>query len=149
MNITSSNPPRVEVLTTPERRRRWAPAEKSAMVEETNAPGLSVSYVARKHGMSPSQLFNWRRAYEEGAMSGIEAEDKVVPVAEVKKLPERIRRLKTRIGMNLTKSAGSRLCANTTGGSLGNLTWQLMECYSKQFNQDWPNSRFFRSLANI
>ena len=93
MNMTSSNPPRVEVLTTPERRRRWAPVEKLAMVEETNAPGLSVSYVARKHGMSPSQLFNWRRAYEEGAMSGIEAEDKVVPVAEVKKRQERIRRL--------------------------------------------------------
>ena len=41
------------------------------------------------------------------------------------------------------------LCANTTGGSLGNLTWQLMECFSKQFNQDWPNSRFFRSLARL
>lgn len=98
MNMTSSNQPRVEVMTSPERRRRWAPAEKLAMVEETYAPGHSVSYVARKHGINPSQLFNWRRAYEEGAMSGIEAEDKVVPAAEVKKLQERIRRLERLLG---------------------------------------------------
>lgn len=98
MNMTSSNQTRVEVMTSPERRRRWAPAEKLAMVEETYAPGHSVSYVARKHGINPSQLFNWRRAYEEGAMSGIEADDKVVPAAEVKKLQERIRRLERLLG---------------------------------------------------
>ena len=98
MKKSSSVPVKPGVHTSPERRRRRAPAEKLAMVEETYAPGHTVSYVARKHGINPSQLFNWRRAYEGGAMSGIEAEDKVVPAAEMKKLQERIRRLERLLG---------------------------------------------------
>jgi len=98
MNKTSSKPPRVEVLTSPERRRRWAPADKKAMVYETYEPGMTVSSVARKHGISPAQLFNWRRSLEEGALAGVGSEEKVVPISEVKKLEERIRRLERLLG---------------------------------------------------
>ena len=42
-----------EVLSGPERRRRWAPAEKLAIVAETYEPGMSVSLVARRHGIAP------------------------------------------------------------------------------------------------
>jgi hypothetical protein len=49
---------RVDVITSVERRRRWAPAEKKRIVEKTYEPGYSVSYVARLHGISPAQLFN-------------------------------------------------------------------------------------------
>ena len=31
------------------------------MVEETFAPGMMVSLVARRHGVAPNQLFTWRR----------------------------------------------------------------------------------------
>jgi hypothetical protein len=31
------------------------------MVEETFAPGMTVSLVARRHGVAPNQLFTWRR----------------------------------------------------------------------------------------
>jgi transposase-like protein len=31
------------------------------MVEETFAPGMTVSLVARQHGVAPNQLFTWRR----------------------------------------------------------------------------------------
>ena len=78
MNMTSSNPHRIEVITSVERRRRWAPAEKKAVVDETYQPGMSVSYVARKHGISPSQVFYWRRRMEDGALTGIGSEEKVV-----------------------------------------------------------------------
>ena len=45
MDITRHNPPRVEVITSVQRRRRWAPAEKKALVDETYEPGMSVSAV--------------------------------------------------------------------------------------------------------
>lgn len=45
-----------------ERRRRWSAEEKSEIVIESLRPGVSVSWVARRHGLSPSQLFGWRKA---------------------------------------------------------------------------------------
>ncbi len=93
MVMTSSSTPRVGVLDGPERRRRWVPAEKRAIVEETYQPGMSVSYVARKHGIAPSQLFCWRRRMEEGALTAVGSEEKVIPESELKKAQDRIRRL--------------------------------------------------------
>ena len=60
------SPPRVEVITSVQRRRRWPTAEKIRLVEETMQPGMSVSYVARRAGVAPSLLFNWRRRMLEG-----------------------------------------------------------------------------------
>ena len=40
---------------------------------ETYEDGATVSYVAQKYGISPSQLFNWRRTMEEGAITGVGA----------------------------------------------------------------------------
>lgn len=88
----------VEVITSVQRRRRWVPAEKKAMVEETYEPGHSVSYVARKHGISPSQLFSWKRKMEEGALTAVDHEERVVPESELKKAQERIRRLERLLG---------------------------------------------------
>jgi transposase len=34
---------------------------------ETYAPGMTVSMVARKHGIAPSQIFYWLRRMDEGA----------------------------------------------------------------------------------
>ncbi len=53
-------PPRVEVIASVQRRRRWPTAEKIRLVEETMQPGMSVSYVAQRAGVAPSLLFNWR-----------------------------------------------------------------------------------------
>ena len=52
---------RLEVLTGVTGRRRWSPADKSRIVEETLAPGATVSEVARRHDIRPQQLFGWRR----------------------------------------------------------------------------------------
>lgn len=37
----------VEVILKDQRRRRWSPAEKAALVKRTYEPGMSVSLVAR------------------------------------------------------------------------------------------------------
>ena len=52
---------RVEVLDGVERRRRWSREDKSRIIEETLAPGAKVSEVARRHGISASLVFTWRR----------------------------------------------------------------------------------------
>ena len=52
---------RVEVITGVGRRRRWMPEAKARIVQESWQPGAVVSEVARRHGLSPQQLFGWRR----------------------------------------------------------------------------------------
>jgi transposase len=51
-------------------RRRWSSDAKARILEEALAPGANVSAVARSHGISPQQLFAWRRnALRSGAIS--------------------------------------------------------------------------------
>lgn len=60
---TTKNKQPIEVVTvSEERQRRWSAAEKAALVRETYEPGMNVSLVARKHGISGSQLFNLAQA---------------------------------------------------------------------------------------
>jgi transposase len=51
---------RIEVITGAERRRKWSAEEKAEIVAESLAEGAVVSEVARRHGLSPQQLFGWR-----------------------------------------------------------------------------------------
>ena len=51
----------VEVITSVERRRRWASAEKERIVVASLEPGAVVSALAREAGIHPSQLYGWRR----------------------------------------------------------------------------------------
>jgi hypothetical protein len=44
------------------------------LVEETLEPGMSVSFVARKHGLSPSLLFKWRQRMAEGGREAVRAD---------------------------------------------------------------------------
>ena len=53
---------RVEVITGGGgARRRWSDYEKARTIEASLAPGAVVSEVARAHGVTPQQLFGWRR----------------------------------------------------------------------------------------
>lgn len=45
----------------PEKRRRRSVQEKIAIVQQSFEPGMTVSLVARKHGVAASQLFLWRK----------------------------------------------------------------------------------------
>ncbi len=56
-------------------RRRWTLVEKLRIVEESSQPGMSVSYVARRHGIAPTLLFRWRKLMGEGGKAAIEAND--------------------------------------------------------------------------
>jgi transposase len=69
---------KIEVLGT-ERRRRWSPQDKLQIVEETMQPGVTVTEVARRHGLAPSVVFTWRRLAREGRLG--DAGPAFVPVA--------------------------------------------------------------------
>lgn len=58
---------RAEVLSGPERRRRWTFKQKARVVAESLAPGAVASEVARRHGIHPNQLYGWRREVRETA----------------------------------------------------------------------------------
>ena len=73
---------RVEVLSGPERRRRWSTEQKRSIVAEAFAPGASVREVARLRDVVPGQIYRWRRDLRSDA-SGF---------AEVVVAPDRIER---------------------------------------------------------
>jgi transposase len=89
---------KVEVITGVARRRRFPTEQKLAVVAETMQPGVSISYVARRHGLSPSLVFRWRRLMNEGGKQAIRADEEVVPASDVRKLAERVRELERLLG---------------------------------------------------
>jgi transposase len=89
---------RVEVVTSVQRRRRFSPEQKRAIVQEAGEPGMSISTVARKYEINPSQVFKWRRLMQEGALVAAGSEDQVVPLSEVKELKAEIRELQRMLG---------------------------------------------------
>jgi transposase len=58
---------RLEVIATGAR-RRWTPEEKQRIVAESFGAPRIVSATARRHGLSNSQLFTWRRLAREGKL---------------------------------------------------------------------------------
>ena len=65
--------PHAEVLSEPQRRRRWTPAQKLSMVQETYEPDITVSLAARRHGVQPNQRFASRELASQGALTGTSA----------------------------------------------------------------------------
>ena len=95
--MTSPTNKEAEVLGA-ERRRRWSAAEKVGMVRETYEPGMTVSRVARRHGINPNQLFHWRKLERIGALIAVEAGETVVPAAELEAARRQIRELQRLLG---------------------------------------------------
>ena len=88
----------VEIVATVQHRRRWSVSEKIRMVEDTERPGMSVSFVARQNGIAPNLLFRWRKLVKEGGLSALKADESVVGTSEVKQLKNRIRELERILG---------------------------------------------------
>ena len=72
---------RLEVFTGAGRRRSFSDEDKARIVAEIVTSGDSVSGVARRHGLSPQQLFGWRRQVLKAQAALSEAEGLRVPPA--------------------------------------------------------------------
>src|SRR5207302_10950256 len=89
---------KVEVITGVARRRRFSTDLKLAVIAETMQPGMSISYVARRHGLSPSLVFRWRRLMSEGGKEAVRANDEVGCGFRGPRLEERVRELERLLG---------------------------------------------------
>lgn len=98
MFFTNNKQEVMEVLTGPERRRRWSAEEKLAMVRESFEPGRTVSMVARQHGVNPNQLFHWRKLHQDGGLSAVSAGEEVVPASELSDALKQIKELQRMLG---------------------------------------------------
>ena len=100
----------------PEKRRRRTTQEKIAIVQQSFEPGMTVSLVARQHGVAASQLFLWRKQYQEGSLTAVAAGEQVVPASELAAAMKQIKELQRLLGKKtmeneLLKEAVDRLSA--------------------------------------
>ncbi|HCO2418965.1 TPA: IS3 family transposase, partial [Escherichia coli] len=82
----------------PEKRRRRTTQEKIAIVQQSFEPGMTVSLVARQHGVAASQLFLWRKQYQEGSLTAVAAGEQVVPASELAAAMKQIKELQRLLG---------------------------------------------------
>ena len=99
---------RVEIITSVQRRRRWTASEKVRMVEETLEPGMTVSLVARRHGVAPNQLFSWRRLVAQGSLTAAGSGEEVVPASDYRALQSQIRELHRLFGKKKLRCGSAR-----------------------------------------
>ena len=117
---------RFEVLSGVERRRQWSDDEKARIIEETLVPGARVAEVARRHGVSASLVFGWRRLARDGLLGrGVPALVPVEIVAPVPALPaptpssvSRPRRSAGLIEIELSQGRRLRVGADVDGDAL-------------------------------
>jgi len=106
---------KIEVLSGPERRRRWSTAEKLA-IQETYEADATVSIVARRHGIQPNQLFAWRRLASQGALTATAAEEEVVPASEYRALQAQVKELQRLLGKKTMESEILKEALEIAGG---------------------------------
>jgi transposase len=85
---------RLEVFTGAGRRRNWSREEKAAIIAESYVAGGTVCAVARRHGLTPQQLFTWRRLSRDlptGEAPAFVPAVAEMPALEVRKRPRRRR----------------------------------------------------------
>ncbi|HCQ2684095.1 TPA: IS3-like element IS2 family transposase, partial [Escherichia coli] len=78
--------------------RRRTTQEKIAIVQQSFEPGMTVSLVARQHGVAASQLFLWRKQYQEGSLTAVAAGEQVVPASELAAAMKQIKELQRLLG---------------------------------------------------
>ena len=64
-------PRRIEVISGDDRRRKWPDEAKIAIVAEALSDGAVVSRVARRHDLTPSQLFGWIKTFRAEALMAV------------------------------------------------------------------------------
>jgi transposase len=59
---------RLEVIEGPSGRRRRTKAERARIAAESMMPGVAVADVARKHGTTRWQIYDWRKQMRKGSL---------------------------------------------------------------------------------
>ena len=78
----------------PRRRRRYTAEQKRALLDEAAKPTGSIPETARRYGVAPSTLLQWKRVMDDATKKSLKANEQVVPKSELKQAETRIRELK-------------------------------------------------------
>jgi transposase len=93
-------------MESPRTARRFTLSEKIAIVRESLAPGMSASFIARRHRIAVNVLYYWRKAYKEVADTDL---TRVVPGAttekEIDDLKLQVRNLERLLGQRTLEIA--------------------------------------------
>jgi transposase len=98
---------RLEVITGTGRRRRFSDDYKARIVEETLCPGAIVSDVARRHGLTPQQVFTWRRQARQPVVGTESEAPQFVPAVVETALPARAVRRQRKRTRRADRNSGS------------------------------------------
>ncbi|CSN68617.1 insertion sequence 2 OrfA protein [Shigella sonnei] len=82
----------------PEKRRRRTTQEKIAIVSTPRCLTVICHFHARQHGVAASQLFLWRKQYQEGSLTAVAAGEQVVPASELAAAMKQIKELQRLLG---------------------------------------------------
>ena len=110
---------RIEVFTGAGRRRSWSREAKAAIIAESYGAGETVCAVARRHGLTPQQLFAWRRlARRSGsvlpAMFVPAVLERIEPEPPAAAIPPRRRVADPRLTGSNSRSPGSKCGSGQT-----------------------------------
>lgn len=81
-----------------QRRRRWTFLQKLRVAQEASFPGMTVTSVAQKYGMAPSQLFRWRKLLRNAGQEIVSASENGFTDGELRELKRRVRDLERLLG---------------------------------------------------
>lgn len=79
---------RLEVLEGPTGRKQRSEVERTRIAAESFRPGVSVADVARRHGATRWQVYDWRRRLKDGRLALAGGLTGVASFAEVVVAPE-------------------------------------------------------------
>jgi transposase len=71
---------------------------------------MTVSLVARRHGVAPNQLFTWRRLVVERALTAAGSGEQVVPASDFRALQSQVRELQRLLGKKTLLKEAARTC---------------------------------------
>jgi transposase len=69
LGVSSGGVSRIEVIEGRSGRRARSPAERARIAAESFLPGVRVADVARKHGTTRWQIYDWRKRLRDGRLS--------------------------------------------------------------------------------
>ena len=79
-------------------RRRWTFLQKLRVAQEASVPGMTVTSVAQKYGMAPSQLFRWRKLLLKEGREIVSVSENGLTYVEIRDMKRRIRELERLLG---------------------------------------------------
>ena len=85
--------------------RRYSLSEKLAIVRESMAPGVTASFVARKHGLALNVLYYWRKAYRDLLQTDLTRAQPDAPDREIEDLRLQVRNLERLLGQRMLEIA--------------------------------------------